>query len=166
MQTTWKLSCSTSCTRIALLLALALNVDCVSCARAARLGTLPLTFRLPLQSALRYTRRRALVQCVFNLPQSLSRFRRFWVSERVLEWDYVAALEPRAQEEAEEAWARALSPCLRGHETRNGGEICKKGNICSGSDFLPQTGGDTETTDHSVLQCSVLLFFTVHVCYT
>lgn len=67
------------------------------------------------------------------------------MSERGLDRDYVAVLEPRAQEEAEEeARARALSPSLRGHERREGGER-KKENICSDNDSSLPTGGDTET---------------------
>lgn len=67
------------------------------------------------------------------------------MSERGLDRDYVAVLEPRAQKEAEEeARARALSPSLRGHERREGGER-KKENICSDNDSSLPTGGDTET---------------------
>lgn len=83
------------------------------------------------------------------------------MSERGLERNYVAA----QTEAEEEARARAPSPCLRGHETRKGGEIRKKENICSGSDSLPPRGGDTETTDQSALlhirsnKCCKILFF-------
>lgn len=60
MQMTWKVPDPTSHTWIACFLCSrfkkALNVDCVSCTRAARVGTLPRTFRLPLQSVFRYTR--------------------------------------------------------------------------------------------------------------
>lgn len=44
------------------------------------------------------------------------------MSERGLERNYVAA----QAEAEEEARARAPSPCLRGHDTRKGGEIRKK----------------------------------------
>lgn len=105
-QMTRKLSGSTSHTWIALLLALVLYMDCVS-------RTLPRTFRLPLQSVLRYTRRRAFVQCAFKLPQWLSRF-----PEVLSQW---AGSRARLRGSTgggrgEEVRARALSPCLRRHE--------------------------------------------------
>lgn len=87
------------------------------------------------------------------------------MSERGLDRDYVAVLEPRAQEEAEEeARARALSPSLRGHERREGGER-KKENICSDNDSSQPTGGDTETINRP--ECNhpkraVKFFFNKH----
>lgn len=124
----------------------ALNVDCVSCTRAARVGTLPRTFRLPPQCVFRYTRAHRpevfRTMCL-SVPQSLSRFPEVSrVSERGLDRDYVAELEPRAQEEEQ---ARALP--LRGHERREGGERKKKTSVVTVSPRCRQGETRRRSTD-------------------